>query len=71
VIKLLGIALIVLGVIGLVYEGISYTTREKIIDIGPLKAEVTKRKTIPISPLAGVVAVGAGVVLLLVGGRRG
>jgi hypothetical protein len=70
-VKLIGIALIVLGVIGLVYEGISYTTREKIIDVGPLKAEVSRKKTIPVSPVVGVVAVGAGVVLLLFGGRRG
>ena len=40
-VKLIGIALIVLGVIALVYEGITYTTREKIIDVGPLTAEVT------------------------------
>jgi hypothetical protein len=70
-IKLVGIALIVLGVIALVYEGITYTTRDKIIDIGPLQAEVTRKKTIPVSPVVGVAAVGAGVVLLLIGRRRG
>ncbi|HLE43426.1 MAG TPA: DUF3185 domain-containing protein [Methylomirabilota bacterium] len=68
--KVVGIVLIVLGVIALVYQGITYTTREKIIDLGPLKAEVEKEKTIPLPPILGVVAIAGGVVLLVVGGRR-
>ena len=58
-IKLVGIALIVLGVIALVYQGITYTTSDKIIDVGPFKAEVKREKTIPLSPLVGVAAVVA------------
>ena len=69
-VKLIGVALIVLGVVALVYQGITYTTSDKIIDLGPLKAEVERKKTIPLSPLVGVVAVAGGIVLLLVGGRR-
>jgi hypothetical protein len=69
-VKLLGIALIALGVIALVYEGITYTTREKVLELGPLKAEVKREKTIPLSPLVGVAAVAGGIVLLLVVGRR-
>jgi len=69
-IKLVGVVLIVLGVVALVYEGITYTTREKILDIGPFKAEVKREKTIPLSPLVGVAAVAGGIVLLLVAGRR-
>jgi hypothetical protein len=69
-VKLLGVALIALGVVALVYEGITYTTREKIVDIGPFKAEVKREKTIPLSPLVGAVAVAGGIVLLLVAGRR-
>ena len=68
-IVLLGIALIVLGVIALAYQGISYTTREKIIDVGPLKATVDRQKTIPLSPVLGGVALAAGIVLLMVGKR--
>jgi len=68
--KVVGIVLIVLGVIALVYQGITYTTREKIIDLGPLKAEVEKEKTIPLPPILGVVAIAGGVVLLVVSGRR-
>jgi hypothetical protein len=65
-----GIALIVLGVIALAYQGISYTTTEKVIDIGPLKVEAKKEKTIPLPPILGGVAVAAGVVLLIAGARR-
>ena len=69
-VKLIGVVLIVLGVVALVYEGITYTTSEKIIDLGPLKAEVERKKTIPLSPLIGVAALVGGVALLLVTGRR-
>ena len=63
--KLIGVALIVLGVIALVYQGITYTSKEKLFDIGPFKAEVKQEKTIPLSPVLGVVAVAGGVLLLL------
>jgi uncharacterized membrane protein len=66
---IVGIVLIVLGVIALAYQGISYTTTEKIVDIGPLKVEAKKEKTIPLPPVLGGVAVAAGVVLLIVGAR--
>ena len=65
-----GLVLIVLGVIALAYQGISYTTTEKVIDIGPLKVEAKKEKTIPLPPILGGVAVAAGVVLLIAGARR-
>jgi hypothetical protein len=68
--NLVGAALIVLGVIALVYGGISYTKSEKVLDVGPFKAEVKREKTIPLSPVAGVAAVAGGIVLLLVAGRR-
>jgi uncharacterized membrane protein YidH (DUF202 family) len=69
-VKLIGVALIALGVIALVYQGITYTSKEKIVDVGPLKAEVDRKKTIPLSPVLGVVALVGGVALLLVAGRR-
>ena len=64
-----GIVLIVLGVIALAYQGITYTTSEKVVDIGPLKVEAQREKTIPLPPVLGGVAVAAGVILLLVGAR--
>jgi hypothetical protein len=69
-VKLIGIALIVLGVIALVYQGITYTSKEKIIDLGPFKAEVNRERTIPLSPVLGVVALAGGIALLLFTGRR-
>jgi hypothetical protein len=65
-----GVVLIVLGIIGLAYQGITYTTREKVIDLGPLKASVEKQKTIPLPPVLGGAAVVAGVFLVWMGSRR-
>jgi hypothetical protein len=67
---LVGVVLIVLGIIALAYQGITYTTREKVIDLGPLKASVEKQKTIPLPPILGGLAVAAGVFLVWVGSRR-
>jgi len=63
--KLLGIILIILGVLALTYQGIRYTTREKLIDIGPLKVTATEKKTIPLPPIVGGVAIVAGIALIL------
>ena len=67
---ILGIALIVLGVVSLAYQGITYTTQEKVIDLGPLKATVEKKETIPLPPLLGGLSLVGGIVLLIVGGRK-
>jgi hypothetical protein len=69
-VTLVGVVLIALGVLAVVYQGITYTTREKVIDVGPLKATVDKDKSIPLPPIAGVLAIAGGVVLVIVGGRR-
>ena len=68
---LVAIVLIVLGVLALAYQGITYTPREKIVDLGPLKASVDKQKTIPLPPILGAVALAGGVVLLAVANKRG
>jgi uncharacterized membrane protein len=67
---IIGIALIILGVVALAYEGITYTTQEKVIDLGPLKATVEKKETIPLPPLLGGLALAGGIVLLIVGARK-
>lgn len=69
-IVMLGIVLIVVGALALAYQGITYTTREKVIDLGPLKASVDKQKTISLPPILGAVAMAAGVILVVVGNRR-
>jgi hypothetical protein len=69
-VTLAGIALIILGVLALAYQGITYTTREKVIDLGPLKASVDKEKNIPLPPIVGALALAGGVVLVIVGARK-
>jgi len=69
-VTLVGIVLIVLGVLALAYQGITYTTREKVIDLGPLQASVDKKKSVPLPPIVGAVALAGGVVLVIVGSRR-
>jgi len=64
---LIGALLIALGVIALAYQGFSYTKREKVIDIGPIEATAETKEHVPLPPILGVVAIGAGVVLLLSG----
>jgi uncharacterized membrane protein HdeD (DUF308 family) len=62
--RALGAILIVLGIIALVWGGISWTKREKVIDVGPIEASVEERKSIPLPPVAGAVALVAGVILV-------
>ena len=68
--KIIGVILIILGVVALVYQGITYTTREKVLDIGPIEATAEEEKTIPLPPVLGVISLVGGIVLLLAGGRR-
>jgi hypothetical protein len=56
-------------VLVLAYEGITYTTREKVVDLGPLQATVDREKRIPLPPIVGVLALAGGVVLVIVGAR--
>lgn len=67
---IIAIVLIAIGVVSLAYQGITYTTREKILDLGPIKATAEKEKTIPLPPILGGLALAGGVVLLVVGARR-
>jgi uncharacterized membrane protein len=68
---LVGVLLIVLGVVALAYQGITYTTREKVIDLGPIEATKETKKTIPLPPLLGGAALMGGIVLLVAGSRKG
>ena len=69
-ITLVGIALVVLGIVAFAYQGITYTSREKVIDIGPFQATAETEKTIPFSPILGGLALVGGIVLVVVGAKK-
>jgi len=65
-----GVLLIAVGIAALAYQGITYTSRDTVLDIGPLHATADREHTLPLSPLLGVVAAAGGVALLVLGSRR-
>ena len=69
-ISIAGILLVVLGALALAYQGITYTKREKVVDIGPIHATADTQKTIPLPPILGGIALIGGVVLLGAGAKR-
>lgn len=68
--SLIGIILIVVAVAAFAYQGISYTTREKVIDLGPLQVTADKTRTLPLSPIVGGVALLGGIALLVMGQKK-
>jgi uncharacterized membrane protein YidH (DUF202 family) len=68
--RIIGIVLIVIGLVGLLSGGFSWTREKKVLDIGPIEAHTRERKTLPISPVVGGVLLVSGVVLLVVPDRR-
>jgi len=69
-IAVVGIALLILGVVSFVYQGITYTKREKVLEVGPLTATKETRKTVPLSPVLGGAALVGGVILLAAAAMR-
>jgi hypothetical protein len=67
---LTGIVLIVIGIAALAYQGITYTTREKVVDIGPIHMTADKTKTLPLPPIVGGLALVGGIVLLVMGNKK-
>lgn len=68
--SIIGILLIVLGVIALAYQGINYTTKKKVLDIGPIQATKEEHKTISLPPILGGVALVGGIALLFAGDKN-
>jgi len=68
---IIAIMLIALGIVAFAYQGITYTTREKVVDIGPIQMTADKTKTIPLPPIVGGIALVGGIVLLVAGSRKG
>ena len=65
--KTLGVILVVVGLIGLAWGGFTYTTRETVVDIGPIHATREKTHTLPLPPIVGAVALIGGIALLVTG----
>jgi len=65
-----GVLLIILGVISLAYQGITYTTRKKVVDIGPIQATTEQHKTIPLPPILGAIALAGGIILIVAGKKN-
>jgi uncharacterized membrane protein len=68
--RIIGILLIVLGLVALAYQGITYTKSEKVLEVGPITATKETKKTIPLPPVLGGVALLGGVVLLVASSKR-
>ena len=67
---IIGIVLIILGVVGLVFQGITYTTREKVAEVGGVQVTAEKQKTIPIPAIAGGLALAGGIAVVVVASRK-
>lgn len=68
--KLIGFVLVVVGVLALVYGGISYNRERTVLDVGPFKATATEQKNIPLSPIVGGIALVGGLILLVAQRKR-
>ena len=65
-----GVILILLGVAALAYQGFTYTSRETVLEVGPVHATADHQKTVPIPPILGLAALAGGIALVIVGIRR-
>ena len=63
--------LIILGIAAFAYQGISYRTREKVVNLGPIQVTSERTRTIPMPPILGAVAIVGGIALLVLGTRKG
>jgi len=68
--KILGVALVILGVLALLYGGISYNRQKTVLDVGPFKATATEQKNIPLSPIVGGIVLLGGILLLVAPRKR-
>ena len=65
------IVLIAIGIVAFAYQGISYTSREKVVDIGPIQVSADKTRTLPLPPIVGAIALVGGIALLVIGKKQG
>ena len=63
--RIVGLILVIVGLVSLLWGGISWTRERTVVDIGPIEARTQERETIPLPPILGGVALAAGAVLLV------
>jgi hypothetical protein len=68
---LIAVILIAVGIVAFAYQGISYTTREKVVDLGPIQLSADKTRTLPLPPIVGAVALVGGIALLVMSRKKG
>jgi uncharacterized membrane protein YidH (DUF202 family) len=68
--KTIGFVLVVLGLLALVYGGISYNRQRTVLDVGPFRATATEQKNVPLSPIVGGIVLLSGILLLVVPRKR-
>jgi hypothetical protein len=69
-VKVIAVLLIVLGLVALAYGGITMTTRDKIVDLGPVEVTQEEKHRLPLPPVVGGIAVAAGIIMLVAGARK-
>ena len=67
---MLGIILIAVGIVAFAYQGITYTTREKVVDLGPMHMTAERTRTLPLPPIVGAISLVGGIVLLVTGSKK-
>jgi len=67
---IIAIILIIVGIVAFAYQGIQYTSREKVVDLGPVEVTAEKTSTFPLPPIVGGIALVGGILLLLVGNKK-
>jgi uncharacterized membrane protein len=66
----IGIVLVVLGIVALVYQGITYTSEQTVLELGPVDVQAEERRTIPLPPILGALSLIGGVALIVAGSRK-
>lgn len=67
---IIGLILVVLGIVALVYQGITYTSEETVLELGPLDVQAEEQRTIPLPPILGALSLVGGIVLIATGSRK-
>ena len=64
---IIGVALLILGIIALAYQGFTYTMPKKEVDLGPIQVTRQERHTVPLPPILGALALIGGIAVLVLG----